>query len=466
VLTERAAPPRPAAGWRNLERLGPTVPPREIAWAVGRTGDSLFALLHGRGRVDRVLVSASRDAAAGVVAVAAPVERAPLAGRELGRHFSDALELAVRGGRVYPRVRLFEAAPDGSRYLLFVHALQLVEGNRPEVAAAYDAAVRGWYGNSGLYAAERGAFGPPVWEGGDGTAELRYLETAELMARQFMRGVEWAWTTQRPALLLDYWPGIDEIDHSPVFARVLPTVPGHDPARAARLAELRGRAWQLADLRLAHLRRLVGDDPHAALFVSGDHGMRPVWRSFRPNAALAAAGLLATDAEGRIDLARTRALSANGYWVNVNTTDWKGGIVPPAEKAAVLAAAERALLAAHDEHGASIVTRVWRAAEHDSLGLGGPAGGDLYYDLADGFAYSWSAGGPVASDRPPGGAHGFPSVRPEMRTVLCAAGAGITPRRIGTARTIDVAPTVAEWLGMRPPAQAVGRSLLEALTGR
>ena len=58
----------------------------------------------------------------------------------------------------------------------------------------------------------------------------------------------------------------------------------------------------------------------------------------------------------------------------------------------------------------------------------------------------------------PGGAHGFPSVSPEMRTVLCAAGAGIAPRRLPTARTIDVAPTVSAWLGMAPPADAVGRS--------
>jgi hypothetical protein len=286
------------------------------------------------------------------------------------------------------------------------------------------------------------------------------------MARQFMRGVEWAWTTQRPSLLLDYYPGIDEIDHSPIFGMLMPQVPGYDAARAARLREIRDRAWQLADLRLAHLRGLVAGDANAAVFVSGDHGMRPVWRAFRPNVALAAAGLLATDGDGRIDLARTRALSPNGYWVNVNRTAWKGGIVPPAEESAVLDAAERALTAARGADGQPIVARLWRVAGHDSLGIGGPAGGDLYYDLADGYSYSAAPTGAVGADSRPGGAHGFPSVRPEMQTVLCAAGAGIAPRRIGPARTIDVAPTVAEWLGVRPPAQAVGRSLLEALTGR
>ncbi|HEX5581884.1 MAG TPA: alkaline phosphatase family protein, partial [Gemmatimonadaceae bacterium] len=211
ALTERVAPPRPATGWRNLDRLGRTVAPREIAWAAG--ADTLYGLLYGADRHDRVLVARERDAARGVVAVAAPVERDPVAGRELARHFSDVLEIPARGGRAYLRARLFDVSPDGSRYLLFIPELRIVEGNRPEVAAAYDAAVEGWYGNSATWLLTDGAFGPPLWQGGDGTAEDRWLETVELMARQFMRGAEWGWKERRPDLMLDYYPGIDEVDH-------------------------------------------------------------------------------------------------------------------------------------------------------------------------------------------------------------------------------------------------------------
>ena len=71
-----------------------------------------------------------------------------------------------------------------------------------------------------------------------------------------------------------------------------------------------------------------------------------------------------------------------------------------------------------------------------------------------------------AEARRPGGAHGYPSVRRDMQTVLCAAGPAFAPRRLPTARTIDVAPTVAEWLGMPAPANAVGRSLLDAMRPR
>lgn len=461
ALTERSAPSRPATGWAGLETLRSGVAPREIAWAAG--GDSIHALIYGGGAsYDRVLLARARDVAGGVVAVASPVERDPLRGRELARHFSRPLEIPVEGGRTYLRARLFELSPDGTRYLLFVPELRVVEGNRPEVAAAYDAAVEGWYGNGAIGLTERGALGSTLWQGGDGTAEMRYLETAELVTRQFERGSEWAWRSARPALLLDYFPLIDEADHM-LFGHVAPESPHYDAAVAARVQQVRARAWELADHRLAALRALVADDPNAALFVGGDHGMRATWRTFRPNAALAAAGLLAVDSAGRTDLARTQALSPNGYWVMVNRSAWKDGIVPPGQEGAVLARAAAALEGARDADGRPVVTRLWRAAEHDTLGMGGPAGGELYYEVAAGYRWSADARGPVAGPDRAGAGHGYPSPAADMQTVLCVAGAGFAPRRLPPARTIDMAPTVAEWLGMRPPAQSVGRSLLGAM---
>jgi hypothetical protein len=303
--------------------------------------------------------------------------------------------------------------------------------------------------------------------GGDGTAEARYLETAELLARQSMLGVEWMWRTLRPALLLDYFPLIDDFEHV-VYGYVDPTSPRYDARVAARAQELRRRAWAIADLRLAHLRGLqrTGGLSTTALFVSGDHGMRALWRRFRPNVALARAGLLVADTAGHIDLSRTRALSPNGYWVTVNRVGWKGGIVPPNEEPAVLAAAERALIAARGADGAPVVTRIFRAAEHDSLGLGGPVGGDLYYEVAPGYSWTDSTRGPVVDPTGADANHGFPSVSPDMYTVFCAEGIAFPTRRVGPARTIDVAPTVAEWLGIGRIPTARGTSVLRELVGR
>ncbi|HST62291.1 MAG TPA: alkaline phosphatase family protein, partial [Longimicrobium sp.] len=460
VMTQDSARPRPAAGWRGLERLpAGTRPPLEIAWTVGR--DSVYGLLYGAGTYTHLLVAPARDAARGVVAAAAAVDRAPLDGRPLARHFSEPMELQLEGGRAWISVRLWELAPDGTRFRFYYPEVPLVEANRPEVAAAYHTAVRGWIGNAAGWGLDREAFGPTLGEGGDGEAEWRYLETAEFLTRQFIRGAEWGWM-QEPALMLDYFPLGDEVDHR-WYGYLDPDRPGYDAVLAARIQEVRTRGWQLVDHRLGHLRALVARSPGTALFVGGDHGMRATWRVFRPNVALARAGLLGADDAGRIDLSRTQALTPNGYWISLNRTARKDGIVPPEREAEVLAAAERALLDARGEDGAPIVTRTWRAAEHDSLGIGGPAGGDLYYELAPGYTWTASAAGPLTQSAPPSAGHGFPSVSVDMRTALCAEGAGFRPLRTGPARTIDAAPTVSAWLGIAPPPHAVGRSLLPEL---
>ena len=52
------------------------------------------------------------------------------------------------------------------------------------------------------------------------------------------------------------------------------------------------------------------------------------------------------------------------------------------------------------------------------------------------------------------------AVSAEMRTVFCVDGADIPAHRFGPARTIDVAPTITDWLGIAPPRDARGRSAL------
>jgi hypothetical protein len=455
VLTAASAPPRPAAGWRNLERLGETLPAREIAWTVG--SDSVFAVFYGRDRYTHVLVAPVRDAAYGVVAEAAPVERAAPHGRLLARHFSDPIPLATPAGRGYLRVRLFALTPDGSDFLLFHPALPVIAANQGAALAAYAAATEGWVGNGPWDLLDDGSLGVRIQDGGDGTAELRYVEMLEYVTRQSVRGSEWAWA-RGADLLLDYFPTVDEADHF-WYGHVVPESPAYRPEVASAIQEIRARAWALADLRLAALRRLVADDRHAALFVTGDHGMRATWRTFRPNVALAAAGLLAADDSGRIDAARTRAIAPDGLYIMVNTTDWVDGVVPRDSAAAVLAAADRVMRAVRGADGLPVVTRTWIVLgdSPDSLGRGGPVGGGVYFETAAGYAWDRDAVGPVTSDGPVGGQHGFPSTAPDMHTVFCAAGAAFPASRFGPVRVTDAAPTVAAWLGMPAPRFATGR---------
>lgn len=463
VLTEQSAPPRVALAWRNLETLASGVRPLEIAWTVG--ADSVFAVLHGARAYDRITVARFRDAARGVTAPAAGPDTTALEGRPLARFYSAPVALPVDDGVAHLVVRLFSLAADGSRFELFMPEVNVVQANRPDVAAAYGSAVGGWVGNAAVSLLRRGTFGRRLTNGGTGGAEARWLDAAEYLTRQSIRGAEWAWRERGATLLLDYFPLGDEADHT-LYGEVAPAAPWWGDVDREAIARVRARAWELVDRRLGGLQALVDGDSSAILLVSGDHGMRPTWLLFRPNVALADAGLLARGANGEPDLTRTRALTPNGYFISINTVAHRGGIVPLDSAAAVRAAVERALRGVRGVDGENVVTGVWAADELDTLGAGGPAGGDLYFELAPGYRSTRAATGAVAEPALLDAGHGFLSTSPDMHTVLCAYGAGVTPRRSAPARTIDAAPTISEWLGMPAPHDARGQSRLGELLGR
>jgi hypothetical protein len=152
----------------------------------------------------------------------------------------------------------------------------------------------------------------------------------------------------------------------------------------------------------------------------------------------------------------------------VNGTDWKQGIVPPAERETVLRAATEALLDTTDPlTSRHIVTGVFRPDQMVGLGIGGPNGGDLYFDLAPGYEPTnqlttealWTWPSPIGS-----GAHGFWSLRAKMQAICFIGGAGVAPGlRLPGMRAIDFAPTLARLLGIPAPRDARGHALMEVL---
>ena len=185
--------------------------------------------------------------------------------------------------------------------------------------------------------------------------------------------------------------------------------------------------------------------------------------------ALKQAGLLALDAAGRIDLARTRAVyfPGNSAYFLINRTNREGGIVKPEEEEAVRRDVASAVQAIRDPGtGRAVATAVIdpREAKGRDPGIGGPEGGDLYLALLPGYDLSAEADGQVVEPVAPKGAHILNPERPEMLASFVVAGPGVAAgAKLGPIRQIDIAPTLCALLGISPPAQATGRILREAL---
>ncbi|MFN2328926.1 MAG: alkaline phosphatase family protein [Chromatocurvus sp.] len=445
--------------WSGLDALQTQIAPK--AFTFENKAGVFHGLVYGADNYDSVLISTTPEVSASISATAMPPGRAEDRA-SLAQHFSGALAVPVENGTVYMRVRLFDMAEDGTDFMLFHPRLQVIEGNTREIQAEYDHAVRGWIGNSAIGLYRQGAFGATLIDGGDGLAEERYLETAELMTRQFMRGADWFWNAHDVRFLLDYFPLSDAIDHT-VLGYLDASTPMHDADLARRISAFRAEVWRYTDMRIRHLMDLA-DQKDAAFFITGDHGMRPSWQVFHPNVALRKAGLLTLDENGEPDLSRTRAYSPNGYWITINSDEWLQGTVTAEEKPSVVESVIHALTEFGESDGETPVTDTFTPETHPDLGLGGAAGGDVYWGLKRGFRNSARVDPKrivEAGDLRTG--HGFPSTDADMHTVFCARGAGFKEGRIQGVRTIDIAPTVADYLRIQTPQDAQGSSVLDSL---
>ena len=221
-----------------------------------------------------------------------------------------------------------------------------------------------------------------------------------------------------PTLLLVHVWQTDDAQHA------------HGPRSPQALAAIEAVDAQLG-ARLAQLRESPAWD-RTLLVVVSDHGFAPVEHEIQLDVLFAANGLLtATEA---------RAYSvANGGSAYVYVAD--------------SAARERAL-AIVGELGAR--ASILEPAEIVKLG-GDPAAAFAVVG-APGIGFGTQRTGPAIVDVPGRGNHGWPPSDPAMAASFLAFGPRVQPRNLGTIRMIDVAPTVARWLGVALPS-ATGEAL-------
>jgi predicted AlkP superfamily phosphohydrolase/phosphomutase len=416
--------------------------------------------LHGRMEPDRgeyrtIAITTGRGAP--VVARLAPLETEPPRQRELARHFSDGLWVEA-GPESIPAVvyfRLFEMAPDGSDFLIYQSPIQelgvyLPADGKGETVRQLLREAGGFIGNGPGHGLMRGSFllGRPAWKGGDGTAERRYLEAAELVTRQAIRHSRWFTRRFAPQLFLGYLNFPDEFEHN---WKGLSAVD-------SRYLEFRKWGYAIVNRFVAAHVADVSPDDHL-IFVS-DHGMAAVTHEVAMHAVFRQARLLEVGSNGQPVPERTKALFLRNCVV-LNTADWKAGIVPLRARANLMDQVTRALRSIQDPRTGRIVTRIYATgAEAARFGFGGPNGVDLCFDYLPGYVGNNTSEEPVVRRlAPPIGSHGFDPSRRDMHAIFIGAGPRLPKAETWPQmRAIDVAPLVADLLGIEPPAQARGRS--------
>lgn len=380
----------------------------------------------------------------------------------LDGRFSEPVPVRVEDRDARVRFRLLSFDRTSGRFRLFRGVANVIHGSPEAKVAPFVASAGALVGESVGDEYRRGDFGPTLAAGGNGDAERWLLDVLSANQEYFEGALAFA-AGESWDLLVSYVPNLDATLHA--LAGML------EPASEAWSPEREREVWpfvraafeRLVNGYVTEIRQRL---PDATLVIAADHGMEGASRYILPNVALRKAGLLAFDASGRIDLSRTKALfmQGRGMMIFVNTTEWKGGIVPPAEKASVKRAAAAALLAIPHPFSTGPVVRAVYDVDVDGpgLGIGGERGGDLYFDPAPGFYTSDRERGEAEtiSAGPTGdGIHGVAPWRWRMHGAFYAAGPGVAPgRALGFVPGIDVAPTVAALLGIAPPANAIGRA--------
>lgn len=207
------------------------------------------------------------------------------------------------------------------------------------------------------------------------------------------------------------------------------------PFSAAAIAAVENADRQIA--RLMTAAKDAGLWNETALVVISDHGFARISQRVRPGVLLLQKELVALDQRNRITNWKAAVASNGGqaylYVKDPNDVETRQILLD-------------IFLPLAGKPGSGI-RRVY--AEKEIREKGGDPAAYLALEGADGFAVIDGYRGDYISPSPTAGAHGYDPERPDMQASLLVYGPMIAPGKIERARLIDVAPTVAGWLGLK-----------------
>ena len=342
-------------------------------------------------------------------------------------------------------------------------------------------------------------------------SEETYVEQGLYWATGHQPMLEYVVNTYQPDLLLAGYPTTDEFQHQ-FLGLVVPTLPNGAPnpayddvqvngtpdGRIAQRSTFLETAYRGADATLTLARSLMGKDP--VTFVSSDHGFAPQFAAIDASKVLVDLGLLSRPQTSNCrpatgeTIGKAKACWAGGtlqIYLNLVGRDPVGGgfqQVPATEEAATVAQINAAFLALSDPNdwtgdgqpeGWKMIDRTYTKAEARYIPNGPGSTADMAHPTRTGdlvvFAYppyqfDAATPGTLVARSAFFGQHGYvPDVQNlsasvNMRSTFLAGGKGVAKGQV-TARSIDLAPTLAYILGTPEPQHSQGRVLTDVLKG-
>ena len=342
-------------------------------------------------------------------------------------------------------------------------------------------------------------------------SEETYVEQGLYWSTAHWPMLEYVVETYQPDLLLAGMPATDEFQHQ-FLGLVTQTLPSGDPNPAYDDVDLNGvadgrvderegfirAAYEESDATLTLARSLMGSNP--TTFVSSDHGFAPQFLAIDASKVLVDLGLLSAPQT-------SNCRPATGETIGKAKACWAGGTVQiylnlagrdpanpafqqvaAADATATVDAIKAAFLGLSDPNdwnadgspeGWQVIDRAFTKAEarHIPNGPGSTADmahptrtGDLVAFSFPPYQFDAATPGTLISPSHFFGQHGYvPDVQDldaniNMRASFLAGGTGIAKGQV-SARTIDLAPTLAFILGIPEPQHSQGRVLTEVLKG-
>ena len=391
---------------------------------------------------------------------------------------ADATFPDLARGVVGSWVKLLAFAPDLSAFNIYLGNVVHNVGYPQSFIDEIDKTVGFWPAEPDFFNLERALID-----------EATYMEQLERLADYLNDAMLFAIKNYEFDLLMGYQVQTDEAGHE--FTLVDPRQQSfEDSAKRQRYAEYLERAYQIADRNLKEIIEAAKLWETNIIAVS-DHGMAPMHTVAFPNRILRAAELVSVTGTGAVDPATslTNAVTVGGaanIYINLQGRE-PTGIVPLEQYEDLQKKIEDAFKAISDpvtnERVFEIILKKPREPElllktsnfgsdqekkrrgrERDFHVFGEDSGDVLVVTIPGYHLDFNAGtGTAIGDffQPSTffGQHGHDPRLPEMKAIFYAAGPDFKRRTLKDVDNVDVAPTIAELLDIKPPKDSQGRKI-------